>query len=286
MADEELKITWWNTSADPYGESNSHSDQQVIQDDIIELCLSHDLIVLGEYCNTHLLETAIADLNLYCARNSINKNIILQDLFFKNSRLEIHNLLCFNDRKLAFHSIENFTTANNGILEKQYRIGQRVRLYSLQLSKWLDIYVVHWSMHSESNGNQKKVAAATRLHRDIFEDGNPENLKICMGDFNTEPYSDPLIALSASRSQNYVKKRGGLFNPFWKFLHDSGTIRAQNIENLKCDFPVFDQILLNQVFFKTGSIISLDPKIISLAREISHSEHLPVSLTINIKGGD
>lgn len=71
---------------------------------------------------------------------------------------------------------------------------------------------------------QLEVAAAglrSSINK-LFENNGDDVQFICMGDYNTEPYSNAMLnILYATRDCHLIKKkRKLLFNPFWYLLSD------------------------------------------------------------------
>ena len=283
MPDQKVSsiFSWWNTSLDPIRGKNNTSGT-VVKETIRELCTYCDIIILGEYTNKHGLEKEIENLNF--AFKEYSKEMKIIDLNSRTGRAKFKNLIIYNSSLYnllpvdGYNSID-FVNLESGYYRNRYRVGQKVRFQCLAFDKPIDFYIIHWGMYSEQNGEEKKKCAANILWRDITK--HKENHQICISDFNTEPYSEALSRLAASRSVEYVKRYGGFFNPFWNEIHKKGTINSSNHDSIKCFYPMFDQILINQSFLNITNT-SLETGILDDDFDTKQGEHWPLYIKFDV----
>lgn len=272
-------FSWWNTSLDPIRGKNNTSGT-VVKETIHDLCTYCDIVILGEYTNKHGLEKEIDILN--STDNSKKMKII--DLNYQNGNLKFKNLVIYNSLLYTFipheeYECSNFLEVDSGYCEGKYRVGQRIRFASPLLQQTLEFYIVHWSMYGEQAGEDKKLSAAITLRNEIKK--HKEYYQICVGDFNTEPYSRPLCHLGSSRSEEYVKQYGGFYNPFWQEMHSQGTINSLNRDGIKYFYPTFDQILINQSLLNDENI-GFESGILNKDFEANDGEHWPIYIKFDI----
>ena len=242
-----LSVAWWNTSVSPYGNGKSDVDRGRVLQTIFDLSDENDLVGLGEFDDECLAETIRGQLPRYKKFKSLHH---------ESGKLKFKTALIYDLRQVEPIDIDetqsNLVKADVATVSRQYRIGQKARFRLRSLDALVDVYLIHWSQKNEPRGDDKKYAAAARLNRDIF--GNEQcRMKdataIVMGDFNSEPCSRVFIPLNVSRSSQYVKREGGLYNPFWRRLHDEvGTLNEGNYDDIRCDKVLFDSIMVTSNF--------------------------------------
>lgn len=244
-----LSFAWWNTSINPYGNGKSDVDEDKVLQAISDLSDENDLVGLGEF-NDENLEKQI--------RTRLPRHKRFKSLHHESGKLKFKTALIYDSRRLEPIDIDemsaNFVKVDVATIAGQYRVGQKVRFRIRCLDALVDVYLIHWNQKDEPLGDERKTAAAARLNRDIF--GNEqcrimEATAIVMGDFNSEPCSRVFIPLNVSRSSQYIKKKGGLYNPFWRRLHDEiGTLNEANCGDIRCDRVLFDSIMVTSNFLQ------------------------------------
>lgn len=285
MPDQKVSsiFSWWNTSLDPIRGANSTS-ASMVEKQILKLCAAFDIVILGEYSNIHDLDLKLEELNTLFKQDSISKEMHLIDLNQQGGHIKFKNLVIYNSLLYSYipsyeDESSTFIDVSSGFCETNYRVGQRIRFSSPLFQKTLEFYIIHWSMHGEQAGDDKKISAAMTLYNEIMK--HKEFFQICIGDFNTEPYSRPLCHLGSSRSKEYVEKYGGFYNPFWKEMHLKGTLNGLNREGIKCFYPTFDQILINQALL-TNENSSFETGILEKSFEAGKGEHFPIYIKFDI----
>lgn len=244
-----LSIAWWNTSVSPYGNGQSTVDTDKVLQTIFDLSDENDLVGLGEFDDERLGEAIIDRLPRYKRFKS---------LYHESGKLKFKTALIYDSRLLEPIDIDkeyaNLVKSDAATIPCQYRIGQKARFRISCLEALVDVYLIHWNQKDEPFGDDRKTAAAARLNRDIF--GNEQcwigkATAIVMGDFNSEPCSRVFIPLNVSRSSQYIMRKGGLYNPFWRRLHDEiGTLNEANCCDIRCDRVLFDSIMVTSNFLQ------------------------------------
>lgn len=282
-----FSIAWWNTSLDPYGNKTDKAPLNVdnIRKGILWLCSHFDVVVLGEYVDQHELRNDLTRLNASILDSCEPRHMEVVDIHDSCGRMEFRNLLIVNRIRVACDELCCKNITNPGHEGRSYRIGQKIPI-RIESSTPIDLFIVHWRQYGETDSSLIKIRAAHCLAQEIASSTTP--FRICLGDFNAEPYSECLVELNSSRSESFAKRTNNLFNPFWRFLHGEGTLRYSNYERLRCDSPHFDQILISNGFLKAEpfSIHAgiIDPET-SLWESLSffkprRGQHKPVFLTI------
>lgn len=155
----------------------------------------------------------------------------------------------------------------------ELKVAVKIKIEDPYQKQPISIYASHWPSFRTPDSEVLKTHAATALKIQI-ENGlaNNENI-VCMGDYNTEPFSSIIsVNLSATNDrQNVIKKpQHWLYNPFWKLLnsrlcfensggsHDLGTCFGRS--NHRPNWATFDQMFFSASFLrnKGWSIIEED----------------------------
>lgn len=191
---------------------------------------------------------------------------ILQTVFFNKNLIEV------------VQGPISLVKSLSGGIEGNYRIAQHLIIKHKSYTQKIALYIVHWTQYGRNEDGFNKAEAAFNLSCDIKGMEKSIPFVVCIGDFNVEPYSEAFSHMGVSREREYTVKRGGLYNPFWKYLADSGTINYENHCTLKCSTPTFDQILLNQNILLSDAIIKAD--VLSDFNNPLKGEHWPIRLVL------
>lgn len=113
------------------------------------------------------------------------------------------------------------------------RIGLHIIFEILSTAETLHIFVSHWpSVRWINKGTAVRLSYGIDLRKVVSEiwENDPEALLVLMGDYNDEPFDEPLaFNLEASRDASFVyNKPKCLYNPFWRRL---GCIRGYSRNN-------------------------------------------------------
>lgn len=245
-----LGIVWWNTGLSPIGDKSKKSPKvelSRIVPIIAFLCEKADIVVLCE----HIGDNSVSAINAYFSNKGIEKHFEGREINESEGRAGFKMTLLYNSTVLTLCELPvaqcRFLHTEDDLNPGHYRVGVLLRFKSSFLSEVLDIYAVHWSQHDERDTKSMKMSAASTLASKIRQ--STTKYVVCMGDFNTEPYEDAMAALGASRSLSYAAKgKSRFYNPFWKFMPYVGTIMSSSDRAIKCDSPLFDQVLIGSGF--------------------------------------
>jgi len=184
----------------------------------------------------------------------------------------------------------------------ELKVAVKIKIEEPYQKQPISIYASHWPSFRTPDSEILKTHAATALKIQI-ENGlaNDENI-VCMGDYNTEPFSSIIsVNLSATNDRHNVIKKPHhwLYNPFWKLLnsrlcfensegsHDLGTCFGRS--NHRPNWATFDQMFFSASFLrnKGWSIIEEDTGryfddslLIQLRKNTSSINHFPVKTKI------
>lgn len=276
-----VNIAWWNTSLHPPvlgGVKRVHTTESDVIDEVKRLMRKYGIIVLGEFRDMQLgvdmaaMQSGWQYYDLCCCKNRRHFNT---GLLAKKSIVE----------PLKDDSVEAITKVSEDDAVRKYRVGQRVMIEIMPIRAVLGLYIAHWGMFTENNSIDRKCDAASRLLSRMALSKDCD-LKLCMGDFNVEPYMKPMVYnLRGSRSREFVRRHGGLYNPFWRYLNEScGTLRFEEKETILYDRPLFDQILVGRDFAKKRGV-SFVPVIERFPECADEGAHAPVGLRISFRKG-
>ena len=241
-----LGLAWWNTGLSPIGGKPKVEFARLLPV-IVFLCEKADVVLLCE----HLENKSVSAINAYLSQSGIGKRFEGREINECEGRTGFKMTLLYNSTVMRFCELPlaqcRFLHTEDDLNPGHYRVGVLLRFESNLLSDVLDVYAVHWSQHDERDAKSMKLTAATTLASKIHQ--SKTKYIMCMGDFNTEPYEEAMSALGASRSIHYVANgKSRFYNPFWKFMPYTGTIIASSDRALKCDSPLFDQMLIGAGF--------------------------------------
>ena len=241
-----LGLAWWNTGLSPICGKPKVDFAQVLPG-IIFLCEKADVVLLCE----HVGYKNAPAINAYFSQEGCKKHFVEREINDHKGRAGFKMTLLYNSDVMTFCELPSarckFLQADGEFNSGNYRVGALIRLKSNFLADDLDIYAVHWSKHDECDAASMKFSAAQTLASKIRQ--STTKYILCMGDFNTEPYDKAMAVLGASRSLRYVAKgKSSFYNPFWKFMPYTGTIMYSSNRAMKCDSPLFDQVLIGAGF--------------------------------------
>ncbi len=204
-------IVWWNTSLNPYGRTTRSEPPNTIsiKQNILALCSVFDIVILGEYIDCHGLQEDLNKLNNATLMSSRPKNMVIVDCHASYGRLVFNNLIILDTLRVSCNNalLKNISHAQS--MGRAYRIGQSIRMKIDMFAEPIALFVVHWSQYGETDEATVKGSAAYELATEMEQ--SPERLRLCVGDFNSEPYSQYVLALKSSRSASFSSKNGGFF---------------------------------------------------------------------------
>ncbi|MEB6390938.1 endonuclease/exonuclease/phosphatase family protein [Kluyvera ascorbata] len=175
------------------------------------------------------------------------------DLSDKVGRIIIDMAIMYEQSKLEYLHHKNIIHAQpNG---RSLRVGVRVVFKDVSNGEIITFFLSHWpSMLSATDAVRDDIAAALRYHIDgIFTKHGASSQIICMGDYNTQPYSTALHEkLFATRDYHIIKKKPLLlYNPFWGLLangnmNNIGTYHYTSAKDNR--WYVLDQMIFSSSF--------------------------------------
>lgn len=256
----ELNICWWNIGISPPIRSNNKDKTQAIT------LAKHYIKKMSQEKSVDLFGICEISEDEAIDFKDLAKKLDLEylDLSGKVGRVIIDISIMYEASKLEFISFKYITKIQPD--DKTLRVGVRVVFKDIKTERLLTVFLSHWpSVLSASEKTREDVAEALRSNiSKILDDHGVDSQIICMGDYNTNPYSVAINEkLYATRDYHQVqKKRKLLFNPFWYLLSDKktnnlGTYHYKSGSTNR--WFVFDQILFSSSFlFGTDSCLQLD----------------------------
>lgn len=161
--------------------------------------------------------------------------------------------------------------------ERTLRIAVRVVFKDATTGKIITFFLSHWpSIRSADEKIREDAAESLRNNiTKILDDHGPDSQIICMGDYNTNPYSIAINEkLYATRDYHRIKKkRNLLFNPYWYLLSDKktnnlGTYHYKSGTSNR--WFVFDQMLFSSSFiYGDNDCLKLDMSSLDFHRILS-----------------
>ncbi|HIB8971555.1 TPA: endonuclease/exonuclease/phosphatase family protein, partial [Proteus mirabilis] len=130
------------------------------------------------------------------------------DLSGKIGRIIIDISLIYQMNKLEFISSKFLTKLQPD--NRMVRVGVAVVFKEIEHQKIITLFLSHWPSILSANDTTREVAAAglrSSINK-LFENNGDDVQFICMGDYNTEPYSNAMLnILYATRDYHLIKKK-------------------------------------------------------------------------------
>lgn len=289
-----MKITlgWWNTSLSPTSrnESPSDSDRQKALQIITSLLEDERVDFLG------LCEVTTSDIAYF----SSNISDEYRCLSFNDSCGRGRFDLGFIGRVPLMQHDPNYSYRIFVDGSWSYGLGVEIEL-AIDAGR-VTLLLSHWPsrLHKARNAPERTVFG-TELRR-VLSGYDGDAKLILMGDYNDEPFDDPLCSfLKASRDRNRVSAKKNIFyNPFWRKLGAHSAYRKKGPKNWaagtyyhssgrETKWYTFDQMMFSESFLKPGGLrldeecvrIVCSDNLLSLIRsKVSRFDHLPVMAVI------
>jgi len=250
-----LNLCWWNLGISPPIKKKKEDKKEAIElakKYIKEISRNRsiDLFALCEVSEEE--EIVFTDL-------AEELDLTYLDLSGRVGRIIIDMSVMYESSKIEYISHKNITKSQPD--GRNLRVGVRVVFKILKTEKILTIFLSHWpSMLSATNEIRDDIAIALRSNIDsIFERYGFDSQIICMGDYNTQPYSSSIHEkLFATRDFHQIKKRRGLlFNPFWGLLSNG---KSNNVGTYYYKSPQANRwFVLDQMMFSSSFLYGDKP---------------------------
>ncbi|KAB0584458.1 endonuclease/exonuclease/phosphatase family protein [Edwardsiella anguillarum] len=268
----EINICWWNIGISP-----PITTQKKDKSDVFTIALKYikDISVSR---NIDLFAMCEASENeseeLKTLANELHLDFI--DLSTQIGRVVLDMAIMYESSKLEFISKKNL------IHEKpdgtNIRVGVRVTFKESLTEKIITIFLSHWPSKLSTDEHIRE-SAATSLRNAIdfiFNKYGNDSQILCMGDYNTPPYSNAIKnILSSTRDFHAIKKRPKvLFNPTWCFLSDNNTnnLGTYHLKTGKSErWHVIDQMIFSSSFIHGAKdTLKLDINSFDLQRALAN----------------
>ncbi|WP_235376096.1 endonuclease/exonuclease/phosphatase family protein, partial [Proteus faecis] len=200
----ELNLCWWNMGLSPPIRSNKKIN---IED--IGLAKQY----LGKMIKKRALDiVALCEIskkeNLDFKQLACELNMEYIDLSGRIGRIFIDISLMYKMSKLEFISSKFLTKLQPD--NRTIRVGVSVVFKEIENQKIITLFLSHWPSVLSADDKIRRIAAQELRNSidKLFENQGKDAQIICMGDYNTEPYSDSMInTLYATRDYHIIKKK-------------------------------------------------------------------------------
>lgn len=299
-----LKIIWWNCGFSgltkkrktcreaPKPEKRKEKEAKIgrkigqAQKVIDTLIGEADVLVLGEFDWLVDPKSIVEGYNLMHANDGVEYGIADLRKSTSDPEKNMDTIIIYNKNLLDLDRCGDCLDAQVPWKSANYRVYQMITVRCRNGAHFeFKMAVAHWRMRDGFGGreeNRLKCRAADILAKRLSaEEECP--YKIILGDFNVEPYEEPMQWIGASRSVEYVRKYKCLYNPFWRFLDgEHYTIRKRFSDDFKDEGAVFDSIMVNARFVDEGWALtpSIDSDLLG-NYDFQNGDHCPVSLQIS-----
>jgi len=252
-----LNLCWWNIGISPPIKKQKEDKSQAIKiakNYIKKISLSRniDFFALCE----------ISEDEAMCF-NELAKKLKMSylDLSDKVGRIIIDMSIMYEPSKLEYLQHKNIIHEKPD--GRKLRVGVRVVFKDVKTGEIITFFLSHWPSNlSATDSIRDDIASVLRYYiDDIFNRFGSASQIICMGDYNTQPFSTAIHEkLFATRDYHIIKKKPRLlFNPFWGLLADGnmnnlGTYHFHSARDNR--WYVFDQMM-----FSSSSLSSDEKKL-------------------------
>jgi len=245
----ELNICWWNIGISPPIRTQKQDKTEAIElakDYVKDLAVKKkiDFFAICEISEEEALDFAAVANELQLA---------YLDLSGKVGRVIIDISIMYESSKLEFIEKKYITKIQPD--ERTLRVGVRVVFKDTEKNRLITFFLSHWpSVLSADESVREAAATSLRVNIDsVFDKFGVESQLICMGDYNTDPFSHAIHKnLFSTRDFHIIKnKRKLLFNPSWYLLSDKkrnniGTYHYRSAPSNR--WHVFDQTIFSSSF--------------------------------------
>lgn len=278
-----LRVAWWNTILNPPVRKQNvklHTTADEVAKSLLWLMRRYDIVFLGEFSDVSVISQVTQNHRTW-SFNSLADSP--QNGIKMNLGVLARNRVCRIEECIDLEAFNSVISARRKKKSIRYRVGVRIRIYLKSIMRVMEFYVLHWRNYGEVNSEFIKDSAALTLCNYVNLSSNYP-LKICLGDFNVEPWASPLAKLSSSRSMSYIKQYGGFYNPFWRFLtEDNGSLVYPEHIRLLANNLMFDQILLYHglwdYFNANVNAVIERPKCL----HVENGSHFPIGVSVYFK---
>lgn len=249
----ELNFCWWNIGISPPIKESGVGNLQAIElakkyIENFNISKSLDVIALCEVSEKDSID-------LSSLANALEMDY--KNLSEKVGRVILDFSIMYEMTKLEFISHRHLVYTE--VTNQQIRVGTRVVFKERERGKHLTLFLSHWPSKLRQNDSvRSKAAQRLRGFIDpILEKYGHDSQMICMGDYNTEPYTEPMVnQLYATRDYHIIKKkRSLLFNPTWFLLSDKKTNNLGTYLHKRDAIQrwhVIDQVIFSSSFLYGG----------------------------------
>ncbi|HHS9850202.1 MULTISPECIES: endonuclease/exonuclease/phosphatase family protein [Klebsiella pneumoniae complex] len=271
-----LNLAWWNIGiSPPIKKQNKERDMaiKIAKNYIKRLSIQRniDFFALCEISEDEAVSfKELSDklsLSYLDLSEKIGRVIIDIAVMYEASKLE------YIDHKSIIHPQPN---------GRNLRVGVRAVFRDVSNGEIITFFLSHWpSVLSATDAIRDDIASVLRYHIDeIYKKHGSSSQIICMGDYNTPPYSTAIHEkLFATRDYHIIKKRPLLlYNPFWGLLANGGmnNIGTYHYQSAKDNrWYVLDQMMFSSSFLSCeGNKLKLHPKSFDFHNIMSDDENI------------
>lgn len=208
-----IRLVWWNVGISP-ARSNRKKELQ----SLLELTVHIESLFSENLCDF----LAICEVNsddILVIQDAIRvSDLEFMDLTEVAGRTRFDIAVVYNKNKISVQHAHNLVNESSG---NTIKAAQVVKIFHCDEPKEIYIYLCHWASKLRGEGETKRKLAADAVYRSAIELSKKHNDVIIMGDFNANPYEQPMIeGLQALRCHDAVIKSPleYFYNPFWRTL--------------------------------------------------------------------
>lgn len=292
-----ISFAWWNTSLAPVKDKGRATEEakQMALVVLSDLLLGKKISLLG-LCE--LADREIEWLRLFC----FDKGYRIVSGVSPIGKTNYDTCVIFREDIFEYEAFRNISDVWQGNSQK---IAQQIKLIIKADGRSLNVLVSHWpSVMLMNKGTPTRALFGDRLRSAVDEiwKVEPKSLIIIMGDFNDEPFDEPLsFNLQATRDKELIaSKAKRLYNPFWSRIGSnrdyaytgkndgfSGTYFYHRDKGDR--WRTYDQIIFSSTFLGQSdwhldeasvSIVDIPPYTAQVLNNKKKFDHLPVMATI------
>jgi endonuclease/exonuclease/phosphatase family metal-dependent hydrolase len=288
-----LRIAWWNTGLSPPRRAGHLSDARSrVAREVVRLLIeedSVDLLALGEVTHADVIHL----------RNACSATPRLRMVLPLRPAMEPRGIgAIYNADRLSVLARRSLLHTRRG---QRLSVAVHVRFATGASDVPLHVFLVHWPSRAKQHQEEQRKALGHELQRKVdalHRGAEAPPPVVIMGDFNDEPFDESVShALLGSRDRTLARrKKGHLYNPFWRLLGERQTLQDEAggrlgagtcwyRSNTSTQWYTYDQILVSSstlagdgwtLWEEATQVWQRPPLLSARGRLASDFDHFPV----------
>jgi len=251
-----MGLAWWNTRLSPQRGDPASSHVRDLASEVVSWLMDH----LGVHC-LGLGEVTESDVQ-FLVKQVTSPRVRYWPTAVTAGSDRLRLGLLYDASVIGVLGSDDYLAA---AADRTFRTGRAFELRVAQADRSIHLVLSHWNSRQRlARGSPPRIKLGIDLRRIADELGEmyeEDPLLILMGDYNDEPFDEPLTDwLRASRDRELVRKKRGMFyNPFWRKLGEAMPHTADaygagttgtcfDKQGVDTHWRTFDQMIFSRAF--------------------------------------